>query len=151
MPIGKLCPRNCGKVIPDREKYLDGCKYCEQVKEARRVRQNKKMESRDKPKEFYNSPAWQNLSKLVRARSGGICQMCGVRWATLTHHILPAKLFPQFRLSLLNLESACDSCHAMERSREARIYSQFKDNPNELMKVFIESAKVKHAELCSLV
>jgi len=149
--IGRLCSRNCGKVIPDRQKYREDCNECSRVQFERAKHKSKRMESADKPKDFYNSSAWKNLSKFIRSRAGGICEMCGGKWATVTHHILPAKLFPNLRLSIENLEAACDSCHATERARESHLYVKHDYNSETLRRVFLDATRYKHPKLFELV
>jgi len=149
--VGRLCPRNCGKVIPVVQKYRDDCNECAVVCSERARRRATQMESKDKPKDFYNSSAWRSLSKSVRARACGLCEVCGAAWATATHHILPAKLFPHLKLAPLNLQAICDSCHAVERSRESYLYRKFEGQSLELKKSLVDGIRHKHSKLADFV
>lgn len=145
MGVRRLCTRaGCRKTIPDREKYRDDCSQCKQA-----AKRGSKMQSRDRAA-FYGTAQWQALALSVKAKSV-FCETCGDTWATAAHHILPAKIFPEFRFSKTNLAAICDRCHAQERAKEARTYKQFEDDPDQLRKELIEDALRTRPELRELL
>lgn len=75
---------------------------------------------------FYNTGKWKRAKAAALDRDGGLCVRCrelgrftidrnGKRWpvlAEMVHHIKPRKDYPELELTLDNLMSLCNSCHA---------------------------------------
>ena len=85
---------------------------------------------REEQIQFYSSPAWKNLRKVVLKERGGLCEMClkkGIyRAATLVHHIVPvtAENVTDAAISLNkdNCMALCADCHAaVHSSRRYRV------------------------------
>ena len=72
-------------------------------------------------KQFYNSKAWRELSRLVLNESLYVCRRCGGD-ATLTDHIVPIKVNWSLRLTKDNLQPLCDACHAVKTGEDTRMY-----------------------------
>ena len=68
-------------------------------------------------KQFYNSKAWRELSKLVLNESFYVCRMCGGE-ARLSDHIVPIKVDWSLRLTKDNLQPLCDACHAIKTGED---------------------------------
>lgn len=84
---------------------------------------------------FYGTDAWKRARRRALERDGGFCVKCrkagrritlenGLRVpvpAEMVHHIKPIYERPDLRLTLSNLISLCNSCHADEHpeKREA--------------------------------
>ena len=81
---------------------------------------------------FYKTKAWQRVRQEVLKMDHGLCQRCLGKYipipntapkitkATVVHHALPAKQYPQYKLSIFvkqngkrvrNLYSLCFNCH----------------------------------------
>lgn len=76
----------------------------------RRAR-DRKRGAEDEYRKFLNSPAWRNLSALLR-RQNPMCQCLGcTNPADAVHHILSGRDHPDLRLNPANLVAICDRCH----------------------------------------
>lgn len=73
-------------------------------------------------KQFYNSTAWRDLSKLVLNEHYYVCAECG-KDATLADHIVPVRVDWSLRLDKNNIQPLCDSCHAIKTRKEREIYN----------------------------
>lgn len=60
---------------------------------------------------FYLSANWKRLRKAALERDHYLCRRCKRRVATVVHHILPVKEYPEKMRDLDNLESVCAMCH----------------------------------------
>lgn len=72
---------------------------------------------------FYHSKAWKEVRKAALIRDGGMCQMPGCnRPASVVHHKIRLTPYnidnPSVTLSLENLISVCDECHAAIHSQD---------------------------------
>ena len=75
---------------------------------------------REEQIQFYSSPAWKNLRKVVIKERGGLCEIClkkGIyKAAVLVHHIVPVTSEnvsnPEITLNTENLMALCADCHA---------------------------------------
>lgn len=61
-----------------------------------------------KKKKLY-SDNWDNIRKMVYARDGYRCAMCGKKGKLHAHHIVPVKI--SHDNSLNNLVAVCEKCH----------------------------------------
>jgi hypothetical protein len=57
---------------------------------------------------YYQTPEWKEKTRLVRDRSGGVCEGCRKRPAVACHHLTYDHLGDEF---LWELADVCDSCH----------------------------------------
>lgn len=84
------------------------------------------MRGRKEADPFYGTTAWKRARAAALDRDGGLCVRCremgryhldasGRRWpvlADMVHHIIPRTERPELELTLSNLMSLCDRCHA---------------------------------------
>jgi 5-methylcytosine-specific restriction endonuclease McrA len=110
MPLYRRCG-SCGKkilkeavceCIKDNNKKYD--------KEVRRNKENIKYTS------FYQSSAWEKLSKDIKRKYNGICLMCLIKYKVITvcdmvHHITPIREDFSKRLEKKELIPLCHRCH----------------------------------------
>lgn len=61
----------------------------------------------------YYGYGWDRAKKLVKQRSGGVCEKCKKRVAKQVHHKLPVRFFelPEYAHFLENLIHLCRRCH----------------------------------------
>lgn len=68
---------------------------------------------------FYNSKAWRDISRLYMANKHYVCERCGGA-ASICHHkkyITPQNITnPAITLNMDNLECLCQECHNQEHS-----------------------------------
>ena len=113
-------------LCPNRS--LPGSSYCSVHKQQPISQQEK---DRNKiNSEFYASTAWRRLRR-IKLNLNPLCEICLVRGivsiATDVDHCKPIKEYPELRLVLDNLQSACKGCHS-KKTRE--------ENQRENKKVF---------------
>ncbi|MHA2700696.1 HNH endonuclease [Streptococcus agalactiae] len=70
-----------------------------------------------KVKQFYNSKAWRETSKVVLLKADYVCAMCGGE-ATMTDHIISVKKDWSKRLDWNNLQASCKACNDSKAIRE---------------------------------
>lgn len=58
------------------------------------------------------SGAWQRLRRLVFARDGDVCHLCGEAGADSVDHVIPRKVAPELALEPSNLRPAHVSCNS---------------------------------------
>jgi hypothetical protein len=58
--------------------------------------------------DYINSPEWRALSRRKIRQAGGICEGCGERPATQSHHLTYKHLGCEF---LWELKAVCEACH----------------------------------------
>jgi len=92
--------------------------YCQEHEGIKKQRyKDYDNKSRDKQSaDFYNSPAWRRLRKM-KMQQNPLCERCykdagRIIPATIVHHRVEVKQDWSRRLSMDNLISVCDSCHA---------------------------------------
>lgn len=106
----------CGKFY--RYCSASKCPECRaksaQIKRSRDKIYNSRIRDRETDK-FYHSAAWKRLSKVVLARAGYKCALCG-GLATEVHHIEDVRTAPGKRLDPSNLTALCTSCHNKQRT-----------------------------------
>lgn len=65
---------------------------------------------------FYHSIEWERVRQAALMRDHGLCIHClrdkRITTADMVHHRLPVKTHWELRLTLSNLVSLCNSCHA---------------------------------------
>lgn len=107
MPVYKYCT-GCGRLI-----LYNGHSLCDNCIKARQMKYNRL--SRDKKADaFYHSTKWKRLSKLVLARSGYRCAICG-GIAVEVHHIKDLRSHWELRFDINNLMPLCTACHNSQR------------------------------------
>lgn len=91
--------------------------YCEIHRKEAVADANRRYDSniRDKEmKDFYHSTAWIKL-RALKIKMNPLCEECykhgRLKEAVIVDHILPAKEYPNKRLSIDNLQSLCAACH----------------------------------------
>lgn len=57
---------------------------------------------------YLTTPAWQAKREAVLRRAGGLCQGCGVRRATIAHHLTYDRMGHEM---LFDLVAVCSACH----------------------------------------
>lgn len=72
-------------------------------------------------RQFYNSKAWRELSRLVLNESLYVCRRCGGD-ATLADHIVPVKVDWSLRLFKNNIQPLCGPCHAIKTGEDVKTY-----------------------------
>lgn len=109
--IGKPCraPR-CPAIVDDHERYC--AKHLEEYAPKWKSKDNS-----DELRKFYNTQGWKNL-RLYKLTRDPICEVCRIAPATQVHHLARARLFPELRLDMNNLQSICGPCHAAESQNE---------------------------------
>ncbi len=66
---------------------------------------------------MYASGEWRRLRRKVYARAGGICERCGSTELLHMHHVKPWAEYPEFRLTIENIELLCRPCHIDEHRK----------------------------------
>ncbi len=91
--------------------------YCELHRKSAGTEANRAYDRnvRDREmREFYNSTEWRRLRGLKLKRCP-VCEEClregRITPAVIADHILPAREYPEHRLSMDNLQSLCRACH----------------------------------------
>jgi len=84
----------------------------EQKKTQWEIKDYKELISKNRqlPDDFYQSPAWGKIRKLVLKRDNLKCKHCGAL-ANHVDHISSARIYPEQALNLNNLISSCKKCH----------------------------------------
>lgn len=112
--LSKYCTK-CNRMMPYNGRNIcDECslKMQESRKDTDRL-YNQRIRNRISDK-FYHSKEWKNLSKMVLARAGYKCEICG-RLAVEVHHINPISTNWDKRFDIDNLTALCTSCHNKQR------------------------------------
>lgn len=73
-------------------------------------------------KQFYNSKAWRELSKIVLNEHYYVCVMCG-KDAKVADHIVPVRADWNLRLDKNNIQPLCDACHAIKTKKDKKMYN----------------------------
>ena len=60
---------------------------------------------------FYRTANWLRLREQALERDHYWCRRCGIRPATIVHHVIPREERPDLSRELDNLESVCAVCH----------------------------------------
>lgn len=120
MAMLKLC--SCGKPI---DITLARCNNCKLQKQERHQLYDTYRRDK-KAKAFYNSKEWELLREQALLRDVGICVHCmkngKITLADMVDHILPIKFYWEYRLTLDNLQSLCNPCHAVKTAEDKRKY-----------------------------
>ncbi|WP_090758577.1 HNH endonuclease [Bacillus sp. OK048] len=71
---------------------------------------------------FYNSKPWELVREQALLRDLGLCLHCleskEITLADMVDHIIPIKIEWDLRLSIGNLQSLCNACHAVKTSED---------------------------------
>lgn len=119
MPIYRKCSICHGKVKAGTKCKCEIKQQKERYKEYnKRIRYN---EENKKYSEFYNSVAWNRISKYIRIKYNGLCLMCLLKDKVLNpcdvvHHIEEIREDYDKRLEEKNLITLCHKCHNMLHS-----------------------------------
>lgn len=108
-------------------------KYCkDHAAKAKQERVNRHMQydryQRDKQAStFYKSTQWELMRQQALVRDNGLCVRCledtRITFATLVDHIVPLRIAWHLRLTLPNLQSLCDRCHAIKTAEDKIKYN----------------------------
>lgn len=81
-------------------------------------------------KSFYHTAAWKRAREQALRRDRGMCRDCMARFeggagkrphrAEMVHHIIPIDQRPDLALTLSNLVSLCNECHARRHPEKGR-------------------------------
>lgn len=100
------------------QSYCKDHLYIIEEKEKERQQHYDKYKRNQKSKRFYGSGLWRRTREHRMLLDKGLCQHClkenKITYATLVDHIIPILIDWSLRLSIKNLQSLCDSCHAIK-------------------------------------
>jgi 5-methylcytosine-specific restriction enzyme A len=120
MALLKLC--KCGKPISIN---LSRCEECKSKPVDRQKLYDKYRRDKDAAV-FYSSRVWQLTRERALTRDIGLCQHClnrkEITIADMVDHIIPVKLAWEYRLTLDNLQSLCNACHAKKTAKDKKEY-----------------------------
>jgi 5-methylcytosine-specific restriction enzyme A len=120
MALLKLC--SCGKPI---DMTLSKCEVCKPKQKERHKLYDKYRRDREGAT-FYKSKGWQIVREQALLRDLGLCQHClakgKITLADMVDHIIPIRVEWDLRISVGNLQSLCNSCHAIKTSEDKKKY-----------------------------
>jgi 5-methylcytosine-specific restriction enzyme A len=120
MAMLKFC--SCGKPI---DMSMPKCESCRGKKNERHQLYDKYRRDKEAAK-FYNSKGWQIVREQALTRDVGLCLHCLARkeitFANMVDHIIPVKVAWEYRLTLDNLQSLCNACHAVKTAEDKKKY-----------------------------
>lgn len=82
----------------------------------------KKLNYKEKFKNFYNSKAWKDLRAYKFSEANGLCEKCGkITSGKDVHHKIPIEKDWNLRLDYNNLILLCKDCHNEQHGRESEL------------------------------
>lgn len=122
MALLKLC--SCGKAI---DASLSKCESCQKKRNERHKLYDKHRRDKEAAA-FYKSKAWRIVREDALLRDLGLCQHClkqkRITLADMVDHIIPIKVEWDLRLSIDNLQSLCNRCHAIKTAEDKLKYQK---------------------------
>ena len=121
--------RPCNKIGCNnltRESYCKEHKHIiDEQRKERHKHYDKHQRDQDASK-FYGSAAWRRVREQALMRDNGLCQHClkdnNITHADMVDHIIPIRVDWSKRLDINNLQSLCNSCHAVKTLGDKRKY-----------------------------
>lgn len=111
---------------------LTNDRYCQDHQKIAKEKQRIRHRFYDKYKRdkeaaaFYKSKSWDLMRVEALRRDHGLCQCClkekEITYAEMVDHIIPIKIDWSLRLTLSNLQSLCNACHAIKTAEDKRKY-----------------------------
>ncbi len=74
-------------------------------------------------KRFYDTKEWKSLRYQVLLDCGFICEICGIKEATIGDHIIPTKVRWYLRLDRKNVQGVCPECHNKKTEEDKKVYN----------------------------
>jgi|SRR5690625_218168 len=120
MNIKKRCNKiGCKEFISIAETYCkDHDNHNNKVYEQIRT----STEEGRKYKRFYDTKEWRTLRYQTLLNAGFICEICGVREATIGDHVIPTKVRWDLRLDKNNVQAVCSECHNKKTEEDKMEY-----------------------------
>ncbi len=112
--MGRKADRPCNQ-YPCPNYALNGYGKCETHQREHWAKQSSRARDTGKYDTFYKSPAWRKL-RAWQLKHEPLCRECK-KEAHMVDHIQPITEGGD-RLSEVNLQSMCNSCHAKKRAKE---------------------------------
>jgi len=105
------------------------CSSCKDKQDHHKKRSNKLYDKNVRDKKatsFYKSKQWRTTRVQALIRDHYLCVRCldnkRIKKADMVDHIIPIKQDWSLRLSLNNLQSLCNPCHAAKTAEDERKY-----------------------------
>ena len=106
--------------------------YCDEHKhiaEERKKERHKRYDSMKRDKQaasFYKSTPWERVRLHALDRDHHLCQHCvdnkRIQMADMIDHIIPIRIDWSLRVTMSNLQSLCNQCHAIKTAEDKRKY-----------------------------